>query len=113
MPEFAARFTREVQSLVALWLFHKFGLSLAAAGLFFFWAGALSALSYPVAAWLSQRIGLVNTMVYTHMPSSLCLILAAVVPNLELALPGGWHILPEVIFKTASKYYTLPANTYD
>jgi Domain of unknown function (DUF4397) len=34
-------------------------------------------------------------------------------PNLELALPGGWHILPEVIFKTASKYYTLPANTYD
>ena len=34
-------------------------------------------------------------------------------PNLELALPGGLHILPQVIFKTASKYYTLPANTYD
>ena len=34
-------------------------------------------------------------------------------PILELALPGGLHILPQVIFKTASKYYTLPANTYD
>jgi Domain of unknown function (DUF4397) len=34
-------------------------------------------------------------------------------PNLELALPGGLHLLPDVIFKTASRYYTLPANTYD
>jgi MFS family permease len=75
-----------VQSLVALWLFNKFGLSLSAAGLFFFWTGVLSAFSFPVAAWLSTRIGLVNTMVFTHMPSSLCLILAAVAPSLELAL---------------------------
>jgi len=75
-----------VQSLLALWLFEKFGLSLAAAGLFFFWTGVLSALSYPVAAWLSRRVGLVNTMVFTHIPSSLCLIGAAVVPSLELAL---------------------------
>lgn len=75
-----------VQSLVALWLFNKFGLSLAAAGLFFFWTGVLSAFSFPVAAWLSQRIGLVNTMVFTHIPSSLCLILAAVSPRLDIAL---------------------------
>ncbi len=75
-----------VQSLVALWLFNKFGLSLAAAGLFFFWTGVLSAFSFPVAAWLSTRIGLVNTMVYTHIPSSLCLILAALVPNMYGAL---------------------------
>lgn len=75
-----------VQSLIALWLFNKFGLSLAAAGLFFFWSGVLSAFSFPVAAWLSARIGLVNTMVYTHIPASLCLILAAVVPNLTVAL---------------------------
>src|SRR6202008_4152400 len=46
----------------------------------------LAAFSFPVAAWLARRIGLVNTMVYTHIPSSLCLILAAVAPNLELAL---------------------------
>jgi MFS family permease len=75
-----------VQSLVALWLFGKFGLSLSAAGLFFFWSGVLAAFSFPVAAWLSRRIGLVNTMVFTHIPSSVCLILAAVVPSLELAL---------------------------
>jgi MFS family permease len=75
-----------VQSLLALWLFNKFGLSLSIAGLFFFWSGVLSAFSFPVAAWLSRRIGLVNTMVYTHIPSSLCLILAAVAPNLEVAL---------------------------
>ena len=75
-----------VQSLVALWLFGKFGLSLSTAGLFFFWSGVLAAFSFPVAAWLSRRIGLVNTMVYTHIPSSVCLILAATVPSLELAL---------------------------
>jgi predicted MFS family arabinose efflux permease len=75
-----------VQSLVALWLFNKFEMSLSAAGVFFFWSGVFAAFSFPVAAWLSQRIGLVNTMVYTHIPSSLCLILAAVAPSLETAL---------------------------
>ena len=75
-----------VQSLIALWLFTRFGLSLSAAGLFFFWSGVLAAFSYPVAAWLSRRIGLVNTMVYTHIPSNFCLILAAIAPTLELAL---------------------------
>ena len=75
-----------VQSLMALWLFNKFGLSLKAAGLFFFWTGVLGAFSFPVAAWLSRRIGLVNTMVYTHIPSSLCLIAAALVPSFEVAL---------------------------
>lgn len=75
-----------VQSLLALWLFDRFGLSLTAAGVFFFWSGLLSALSFPVAAWLAQRIGLVNTMVFTHIPASIALMLAAVVPTLPLAL---------------------------
>jgi MFS family permease len=75
-----------VQSLLALWLFERFDLSLAAAGTFFFWSGVLSAFSFPVAAWLSQRIGLVNTMVFTHIPSSVVLILAAIAPDLHLAL---------------------------
>jgi MFS family permease len=74
------------QSLLVLWLFQKFDLSLSAAGLFFFWASTLSAFSYPVAAWLAKRIGLVNTMVFTHIPSSVFLILAAVSPNLYVAL---------------------------
>jgi MFS family permease len=75
-----------VQSLLALWLFQRFDLTLSAASLFFFWSGVLSAFSFPVAAWLSKRIGLVNTMVWTHIPSSLCLIFAAVAPSLTVAL---------------------------
>ena len=75
-----------VQSLLALWLFERFGLSLVQAGLFFFWSGVLTAFSFPVAAWLAGRIGLVRTMVFTHVPSSLCLIAATVAPNVEVAL---------------------------
>jgi MFS family permease len=75
-----------VQSMLALWLFERFGLSLAEAGLFFFWSGVLSAFSFPVAAWLAARIGLVNTMVFTHIPSSLALIAATMMPTAELAL---------------------------
>jgi MFS family permease len=75
-----------VQSLLALWLFERFSLSLAEASLFFFWTGVLSAGSYPVAVWLARRIGLVNTMVFTHIPSSLCLIAAAFAPNLATAM---------------------------
>jgi MFS family permease len=74
------------QSLLVLWLIQRFDLSLSAAGLFFFWANTLSAFSYPVAAWIARRIGLVNTMVFTHIPSSIFLILAAFSPNLYLAL---------------------------
>ncbi|MCK3777033.1 MFS transporter [Ensifer sesbaniae] len=75
-----------VQSLLALWLFERFGLSLPQAGVFFFWSGVLSAFSFPVAAWLSRRIGLINTMVFTHIPSSIALVLAALAPTLSLAL---------------------------
>jgi MFS family permease len=75
-----------VQSLVALWLFSTHGLSLATAGVFFFWSGLFAAFSFPVAAWLARHIGLVNTMVFTHIPSSVCLILAALSSSLELAL---------------------------
>ena len=75
-----------VQSLLALWLFERFDLSLSAASLFFFWSSVASAFSYPVAAWLAKRIGLINTMVYTHIPSSIFLILAAFSPNLILTL---------------------------
>ena len=75
-----------VQSLMALWLFQRFNLSIWAAAVFFFWAGTISAFSYPVAAWLARRIGLVNTMVFTHIPSSLFLILAAYSSNLYATL---------------------------
>jgi MFS family permease len=75
-----------VQSLLALWLFERFDLSLSAASLFFFWSSVASAFSYPVAAWLATRIGLINTMVYTHIPSSILLILAAFSANLSVTL---------------------------
>jgi MFS family permease len=81
---FAGGFT--VQSLLALWLFQRFGLSLTDASVFFFCATVLSAFSYPVAAWLARHIGLINTMVFTHIPSSLFLIAAAFSPNLVLTL---------------------------
>lgn len=84
LDSFAGGFV--VQSLLALWLFERFDMSLSAAGLFFFWSGVLTAFSYPVAAWLSKRVGLINTMVFTHIPSSIFLILAAFSPNLPLAL---------------------------
>jgi MFS family permease len=84
LDSFAGGFV--VQSLLALWLFERFDLSLSAASLFFFWTGVFSAFSYPVAAWLAGRIGLINTMVYTHIPSSVFLILAAFSPDLYLTL---------------------------
>jgi MFS family permease len=75
-----------VQSLLALWLFEKFDLSLAQASVFFFWSGVFSAFSHPVAARIAGRFGLVNTMVFTHIPSSICLIAAAFAPDLKVAL---------------------------
>jgi MFS family permease len=84
LDSFAGGFV--VQSLLALWLFERFDLSLAAASGFFFWSNVLTAFSYPVAAWLGKRFGLVNTMVFTHIPSSICLILAAFSPNLTIVL---------------------------
>lgn len=75
-----------VNTLLALWLFERFDLSLAAAGNFFFWAGLLSAGSQLAAPWVARRIGLINTMVFTHVPSSICLILTAFAESLPVAL---------------------------
>jgi len=75
-----------VNSLLSLWLFQRFGLSLAEAGAFFFWAGLLSAASQLAAPLVAERIGLLNTMVFTHIPANVCLVLAALAPSLPLAL---------------------------
>ena len=75
-----------VQSLLALWLFQRFGLSLATAGAIFFWTGLLSAASYLAAVPLARRIGLVNTMVFTHLPSNVCLVLVPFAPSLGVAV---------------------------
>jgi MFS family permease len=75
-----------VQSLLALWLFQRFGLSLAQAGAFFSAAALLSALSQFVSPRLALRFGLIQTMVYTHIPANLFLIAAAFMPTAPLAL---------------------------
>ena len=75
-----------VNSLMSLWLLERFGLTLAQAGLFFFWTGLLGAASQLAAPRVAQRVGLLNTMVFTHIPANVCLVLAALAPNLSVAL---------------------------
>jgi len=75
-----------VQALLALWLFERFSLSLEAAGEFFFCAGVLSAFSQLASAPLARRIGLVRTMVFTHVPANLALMASAFAPNAPVAL---------------------------
>ena len=75
-----------VQALLALWLQSRFGLPLATVGAFFFAAGLLGAASQFVSSSLAARIGHVRTMVFTHLPSNVLLILAALVPQAPLAM---------------------------
>ena len=60
-------------ALVAYWFFRRFGVAEHDLGLVFFAVHILNACSHLGAAWLARRIGLVNTMVFTHLPSSLFL----------------------------------------
>ncbi|ODV40503.1 ABC transporter permease [Cupriavidus sp. UYMMa02A] len=75
-----------VNALLSLWLMQRFGMSLGAAGQFFFWAGMLTTASQFAAVPLARKIGLLNTMVFTHIPSSAFLIAAAFAPSLPLTL---------------------------
>jgi hypothetical protein len=75
-----------VQSMLALWLYQEYDLSLAAAGSLFFWMGLLTAISYLVAVRIANRFGLINTMVFTHLPSSLCLIAIPFMPALSYVI---------------------------
>jgi MFS family permease len=75
-----------VQSLIALWLFQRFDLSIATAATIFFWTNVLAAFSHLAAARIARRIGLVNTMVFTHLPANVFLILVPLMPTLPLAI---------------------------
>lgn len=75
-----------VNALMSLWLLERFSFSLAQAGVFFFWTGLLGAASQLAAPVVAQRIGLLNTMVFTHLPANVCLVLAALAPSLPVAL---------------------------
>ena len=75
-----------VQSLLALWLFQNFGVSVTTAAAILFWSNVCSAVSYLVAVPIARRIGLINTMVFTHLPSNLFLILVPFTSNLAVAI---------------------------
>lgn len=75
-----------VQSLLALWLLRRFDLSLATTGVVFFAAGILAAFSQVLSPFIAARLGLVKTMVYTHLPANALLVLAAFMPTATLAI---------------------------
>jgi MFS family permease len=75
-----------VQSLLALWLFQRHGLSAGTTGTIFFWTGLLSAVSFLIAVRIARRIGLVNTMVFTHIPANVCLILVPFADSLAIVM---------------------------
>jgi MFS family permease len=75
-----------VQSFAAYWFYLRFGVSPAALGGIFFGANVFAGLSALAASRLAARFGLVKTMVYTHLPSNILLILVPLMPNLGLAI---------------------------
>jgi MFS family permease len=74
-----------VQSLIALYFLQRFGVPLTTLSVLFFGANLLSALSFLAAVPLARRFGLLNTMVFTHLPSNLLLILVAFAPTFPIA----------------------------
>lgn len=93
-----------VQSLLALWLFNRFDMSLATAGAFFFWTGLLTAASQFAAGRVARRFGLINTMVFTHIPANLCVVAAAFAPTLPI-------VLGLLVVRAALSSMDVPART--
>jgi MFS family permease len=75
-----------VQSMVAYWFNDKFSVQPAMLGTIFFAANILAGVSALSAAWIAKRIGLINTMVFTHIPSNILLILVPFMPTLPLSI---------------------------
>jgi len=75
-----------VQSLVAYWFYIRWGLDPGQLAVLFFAVNVLSGLSLLAAGWLAARFGLLNTMVFTHLPSNLLLVLVPVMPTAALAV---------------------------
>ncbi|MGH2535281.1 MAG: MFS transporter [Thermomicrobiales bacterium] len=101
LDSFAGGFV--VQSLLALWLFERFDLSVATAGTIFFWSNLLAAFSQLAAPRLAARIGLINTMVFTHLPANLLLILTPFMPSL-------WLTVALLLARSALSQMDIPAR---
>jgi MFS family permease len=75
-----------VQSMVAYWFHIRFGIPSGVIGSIFFGANILAGFSALSAGWLAKKFGLINTMVFTHIPSNILLILVPLMPSLGLAI---------------------------
>ena len=75
-----------IQSIVSFWFFTKFDTDLSTISYIFSIGSVLTAFSYLIAAKIADKIGLINTMVFTHIPSNILLILLAFAPSLEIAI---------------------------
>jgi MFS family permease len=75
-----------VQTIVAYWFHVRYGVNPATLGAIFFGANIFAGISALSAAWIARKIGLLNTMVFTHVPSNVLLILVPLMPNLPLAI---------------------------
>jgi predicted MFS family arabinose efflux permease len=95
-----------VTSLLSLWLAERFGLEVATLGVVFFATGLCSALSHLVAVPVARRFGLVNTMVWTHLPSSVLLVLVPFAPDgtTAVALLVARSLLSNMDVPTRSSY---------
>jgi MFS family permease len=93
-----------VQSMVALWLFQRHGLTPGQASAIFFWTGILSALSFLAAVRIAGRFGLVNTMVFTHLPANACLVAIPFVNDL-------WIVLALLFIRSALSQMDVPTRS--
>jgi MFS family permease len=95
-----------VQSLLALWLYQAFQISVTTAAAILFWSSLCSAVSYLVAVPIAARIGLINTMVFTHLPSNILLVLLPFAPDLatEIALLLARSALSQMDVPTRTSY---------
>jgi MFS family permease len=84
LDSFAGGFA--IQSIVSFWFFTKFDIDLSIISYIFSIGSVLTAFSYIIAAKIADKIGLINTMVFTHIPSNILLILLAFAPTLEMAI---------------------------
>jgi predicted MFS family arabinose efflux permease len=75
-----------MQSILAYWLHERWGIDAAGLGVVFLGANLLAGVSALAAGWLARRIGLINTMVFTHLPSNVLLILVPLMPTAEWAV---------------------------
>jgi MFS family permease len=104
-----------LQSLVAYWFYTRFGMDLAALGWTFFGAQVLSGLSLLLAARLAPRLGLVNTMVLSHLISNVLLIAVALAPSAPLAvtLLLARHLLSQMDVPTRQSFLMLAVQDHE